>query len=89
MLVIAIERGYDGIVVREPGGAPFFMPDGSAGSWFVPCDDAGQPLKPLEPKVKRGHEVPGAGPKPGSAAKSINDTTGKSLAQVAAGPRRD
>lgn len=90
MLVIAIERGYDGTVIREPGGPAFEMPDGTKGSWFVLCDDDGKPLKPLAPKVKRGHEIPGAGPKPGQgAANDVNDVMGKSLAQVAAGPRRD
>lgn len=96
MLVIAIERGYDGEVVREPGavhsnGQPviFKMPDEAKGSWFVQCDETGKPLKPIPSKIKRGHEVPGAGPKPGSGATDINQVEGKSLSQIAAGPRRD
>ena len=88
MRALAIERGYDGAVLREPGDS-FEMPDGSRGSWFVECDEDGNPLKPLEPKKRRGHAVPGAGPKPGEAAKDLNDLEGKALSQVAGGPRRD
>lgn len=88
MRALAIERGYDGEVVREPG-AVFEAADGAKGSWFVACDEDGQPLKPLPPKVKRGQEVPGAGPKPSSAAPDLNAIEGKTMAQIAGGPRRD
>ena len=77
MQVIAIERGYDGICVREPDaidpytGKPqmFDMPDGATGSWFVEVDQHGDPLQELAPKPRPDSTPPGAGPKPGSQIK--------------------
>lgn len=76
MRVIAIDRGYDGLCVREPDaidtltGNPlvFDMPDGAKGSWFVEADEDGKPLVERA-KVRKSTDVPGAGPKPGAHLK--------------------
>lgn len=76
MRVIAIDRGYDGLCVREPdavdaltgGPVVFDMPDGAEGGWFVEADEDGKPLVE-RPKVAKSRDVPGAGPKPGSQLK--------------------
>jgi hypothetical protein len=74
MRVIATDRGYDGLCLREPDAqedghpAVFDMPDGSKGKWFVEADENGVPLKPIE-KAKPNKTVPGAGPAKGSQVK--------------------
>jgi len=40
--VIATDRGYDNLVVREPGDV-FDMPDDATGSWFKPVEEDGEP----------------------------------------------
>lgn len=50
MKVIATKKGYDGIVVREPGDE-FDMKDGSKGSWFEPVKVE---AKAEEPRGKTG-----------------------------------
>lgn len=75
MRVIAVEQGYDGLMVRSPDafdaeGKPivFEMPDGATGKWFVPVDENDKPVAPIKAKAKAKHgdPVPGQGPKRGS-----------------------
>lgn len=63
--VIALQRGHDGVMVREPGDT-FHVPaarlkDGT--TWFTPLKEYKPPavVKPTQTRY------PGTGPKPGSA----------------------
>lgn len=61
--VVAIERGHDGVSIREEGErfhiARSRLKDGS--SWFVEADKAEAPVPAAAPTSKR---PPGAGPNP-------------------------
>jgi hypothetical protein len=61
--VIAIAKGYDGVVVRNPGDV-FEVADGAKGSWFKAADGdtkgpaakASKPAKATKAKVDEAEE---------------------------------
>lgn len=61
MFMRATKEGWDGRQIRKAGEVfPF---DGERGSWMVPCDEAGNPLKgealpPPEREVRAGAKKP-------------------------------
>lgn len=69
--VIAIERGHDGMAVREVGevfDVDLNDPRFKSSTWFAPADGA------PEPKAESANPTPpGAGPKRGSRAKPEAD----------------
>lgn len=74
--VVALERGHDGRLVREPGEV--FMLDTAdarfkGSTWFAPVDKA---PKVVVKKADPSARPPGAGPLPGSAIPDEPPATG-------------
>jgi len=74
--VIALERGHDGRILREPGEVfdlDVADPRFKGSTWFAPVDKAPKVvLKKADPKAR----PPGAGPLPGSAVRDEPPASG-------------